>query len=175
MTAITPPPAGSAEARLDAAAAMRLDTAPAALAGAAWDPDTIAEAYLPVLAWAHSLDEWNPNWDAQTQRDAIRGAVAAHRLKGTAAGVTGVLDRIGAEYDYTERPGGAPFTAAVVVRNSGSLRISDATSVRQLVDAYKRGTVHITLSFESGLAGAVPVAGGIGSVVVADFTLEVPE
>lgn len=172
MTAITPRAAGSAEERIDAAAAERLDAPPAALSVAAWNPDTIAEAYLPLLAWTHSLDEWNPAWDAQTKRDAIRGAVAAHRRKGTAAGVKGVLDRIGAEYDYAERPAGDPFTAAVDIRNPASIRKSDAVTVGQLITAHKRGTVHMTVTLHSGLRGEIPVAGGIGSLVVARFDLD---
>ena len=173
MTAITPSPAGSAEERLDAAASERLDAVPADLGGAMWDPAAIAEAYLPILAWAHSLDEWNPGWDAQTQRAAIRSAVSAHRLKGTAAGVRGVLDRIGAVYDYTERPSG-PFTASVQVYNSEVVSLSDATTLRQVMDAHKRGTVHMHLGFGASLGAAhVGLAAAVAAVQVQNFTLEV--
>lgn len=172
MTAITPRAAGSDETRLDATAAERLEAVPASLPAGAWDPDAIAEAYLPVLAWALSLDEWNPDWDVQTKRDAIRGAVAAHRLKGTAAGVKGVLDRIGAVYDYAERPGGNPFTANITIFNSGSLEKSDAVSLEQLINAHKRGTVQITTTLEAGLRGEIPIGGGLGSLVAARFELD---
>ena len=172
MTAITPRPAGSAEARLDAAAAMRLDAAPSALVAAAWDPALVDAAYLPILAWALSIDEWSPDWDESTQRGAIRGAIDAHRRKGTAAGVKGMLDRIGAQYTYTERINNAPFTAAVTVLNSGSLRKSDAVSLRSLIDSHKRGTVHMTLTLRSSLDGDIPVAAGLGSVMAAQLALD---
>ena len=175
MTAITPPQAGSSEERLDAAAAERLDALPAALPARAWDPHGVDAAFLPVLAWAHSIDEWNPAWDAQARRDAIAGAVAAHRRKGTAAGVKGVLDRIGAIYDYTERPGGDPFTAKATIRNPGELRKSDVVTVQQLVDNHKRGTVHMTIEFGTGFGLQAPVAGGLGAAAVAEFELRVEE
>ena len=172
MTAITPPSAGTAEERLDAAADERLSRIPATIPSTAWSPDDIPEEYLAVLAWAHSLDEWNPAWDARTRRDAINGAVEAHRLKGTPAGVMGVLDRIGAEYDYVERPAGDPFTATVTIHNQGSLRISDAATVRGLINTYKRQSVEMTLILQSGLRGEFPVAGGLGAVVIAPFELD---
>ena len=172
MTAITPRPASTTEERLDAAADERLARVPVALPVTAWDADNIPEEYLPVLAWAHSLDEWNPAWDAQTRRDAINGATAAHRLKGTPAGVKGVLDRIGAEYIYSERINGAAFTATAEILNSGSLRISDAASLESLINAHKRGTVHMTIILQSGVRGEIPIAGGLGAAVIARLDLD---
>ena len=172
MSAITPPPAGSAETRLDAATGERLGTFDASLPETAWDPDNIPEEYLPVLAWAHSLDEWNPAWDAQTRRDVIRGAVAAHRLKGTAAGVKGVLDRIGAQYTYAERINNEPGTAMVAILNSSALRISDAITLKSLLDVHKRGTVHMTITAQSGVRGDLSFAGGVGAAVIARLDLD---
>ena len=172
MTTIAPRSAGSAEERLDAAAGERLPRIPATIPGTAWMADDIPEEYLAVLAWAHSLEEWNPAWDVRTRRNAINGAVAAHRLKGTAAGVKGVLDRIGAEYDYVERPTGESFTASVTIHNQATIRISDAVTVRQLIDAHKRQSVVMTLILQSGLRGEIPVAGGLGAVVIARFELD---
>ena len=70
MTAITPPSAGTAEERLDAAADERLSRVPATIPATAWSADDIPEEYLAVLAWAHSLDEWNPDWE---RRDPAPG------------------------------------------------------------------------------------------------------
>ena len=172
MTTIAPPPASLPEQRLDAGAAERFGRVPVSLPGTAWDADLIPAPHLATLAWALSLDEWNPAWDDMTKRRAIRDAIDAHKLKGTAAGVKGVLDRIGAQYDYIERPTGAPFTASVIVRNSGTLQISDAVTVEQLVVAHKRESVHMVVTFEAGLRGEVLVAGGIGAALIATFTLD---
>ena len=174
MTAITPRPAGSAEERLDAAAAERQRTYDPSLPELAWDPDSIPEEFLPLLAWAHSVDEWNPAWDVSARRDAVQGAVDAHALKGTAAGVRGVLERVGAQYTYEERIGGARGTARVVIHNPGSIRISDAISLESLIDSHKRGTVHMTVELQAGLRGEIPVAGGVGAAMFVSFDLEVP-
>ena len=172
MTAITPKPASATEERLDAAAADRLARVPAELPGTAWDPDNIPEEYLPVLAWAHSVDGWSPAWTVAEKRAAIKGAVEAHSRKGTEAGVRGVLERIGAEYTYAERINNKPFTARVVVLNSNALRKSDALSLESLVNAHKRGTVHMTIESQASLAGGIFVASGLGAVVLGRLDLD---
>ncbi len=159
------------ERRLDAAADERLSRVPASLPASAWDADRVPEAYLPHLAWALSVDEWDPAWSVPAKRAAIRGAVAAHRLKGTAAGVKGMLDRLGALYDYTERPAGDPFTVKITVRNQGSLRISDATSVAQLIERHKRASVTVDLALLSELEGEISLAAGLGGAVLAELPL----
>ena len=172
MSAITPPAAGSSEERLDAAAAERIEALPAALPGRAWDPQGVDVAFLAPLAWAHSLDEWNPGWDETDRRAAIATSVAAHRLKGTAAGVRGVLERIGAIYDYVERPSGDPFTATVSVRNSNELRKSDVLTVQQLIDLHKRGTVHVTVELSVAFGAPLGVAAGAAGITFAQFCLD---
>ena len=173
MTAITPPSASAPERRLDDAGAERLDDVPASLPATSWNADDIPEAWLPHLAWALSVDDWNPDWDLATRRAAVRGAIDAHRRKGTPAGVKGVLERMGAVYDYEENTNG-PFTASVTIHNQGTLQISDALSVRQLIDAHKRASVHIDLTLQSSLFGDLPVAAGLGVAVMAEFSVDAP-
>ena len=65
------PGASETERRLAAAAAARLGAIPAALPQTAWEVDQIPDAWLPVLAWALSLDLWDPAWSARQKRDVI--------------------------------------------------------------------------------------------------------
>ena len=171
MTTIAPPSAGPAEARIDAAAAERLDAVPAALPAAAWLPALAPAAWLPVLAWSMSLDVWSSDWSITEKRLAIAAAIESHRLKGTAAGVKAALDRIGAAYTYTERPGGKAFTAEVAIRNPSALRLPAGTTLRDIVDSHKRGTVVMTITTGASLSGAIPVAGGLAAVAVARLDL----
>lgn len=56
-----------------------------------WNPDTCPAAFLPWLAWALSVDEWQPDWTEETKRSVIRASVEIHRLKGTKAGMRRAL------------------------------------------------------------------------------------
>ncbi|ARQ95337.1 tail fibers protein [Bradyrhizobium phage BDU-MI-1] len=52
-----------------------------------WNPWTCPENLLPYLAWALSVDLWDPKWSITKRRSVIANAVAHHRLKGTLAGI----------------------------------------------------------------------------------------
>lgn len=52
-----------------------------------WDPETCPAALLPWLAWALSVDEWEPEWPEDRKRQVIAASVEVHRKKGTRAAV----------------------------------------------------------------------------------------
>lgn len=58
-----------------------------------WTPATCPARLLPWLAWGVSIDFWNADWSEAQKREAIAGAITAHRLKGTPASLRAVLDR----------------------------------------------------------------------------------
>ena len=60
-----------------------------------WNPDTCPAHLLPWLAWALSVDEWDPAWSETTQRSVIRASVGVHRRKGTRAAVEEALGAAG--------------------------------------------------------------------------------
>jgi phage tail P2-like protein len=47
------------------------------------NPDTCPPPWLPILALAWSVDEWDTTWPEERKREAIRSAVEVHRRKGT--------------------------------------------------------------------------------------------
>lgn len=51
------------------------------------DPDQCPEAFLPLLAWEYSVDEWDPSWPVGTKREVIKASYEVHRHKGTAYGL----------------------------------------------------------------------------------------
>lgn len=51
------------------------------------DPDKIPADKLPILAWALSVDLWDPTWPIEKKRSVVRSAIRDHSLKGTIAGV----------------------------------------------------------------------------------------
>lgn len=77
---LLPPNALPLERALEAATARLADIdAPIARL---WDPTTIRIEDLPFLAWALSVDSWDPNWSEAIKRDAVAQSILLHRKKG---------------------------------------------------------------------------------------------
>jgi len=92
---ILPRAASDSERALDSAAAKRILALDSRLVARLWDPERAAEELLPALAWALSIDEWRPEWDAGQKRRAILAAAEVHRIKGTDRAVLDALRTIG--------------------------------------------------------------------------------
>ncbi|UTS80935.1 hypothetical protein OL67_002006 [Phaeobacter piscinae] len=85
------------------------------------NPDTCPADLLGWLAWAFSVDVWEPSWDEATKRRVIKAALAVHRRKGTVTALRRVLESIGFDAEVLEwfaprpgRPPMAPRSFAVV-------------------------------------------------------------
>lgn len=74
-----------------------------------WDPATMPLADLPFLAWALSVDTWDPDWSEAMKRDAVADSITLHRLKGTPASVEAILARFDDLLELVEwhEPGGS--------------------------------------------------------------------
>ncbi|MCG9077109.1 phage tail protein I [Laribacter hongkongensis] len=74
--------------------AMALDADPAVLA-TLWDADACPAAWLPWLAWALSVEEWESATTEAQQRALIRQSVPRHRHKGVPGSIVDTLDSLG--------------------------------------------------------------------------------
>ena len=167
MTVIAPRAASEVERGLDELSATRIAALPASLPETAWDAARIPVEWLPALAWALSVDIWDPDWPPALQRAAIADSYAQHRLKGTPAGLKRALDSIGAVYEIVERPAGVAFTLSVEVLNLGDISLSSEARLREVIDRVRRGTVHVTLTASAGASLAVGVAAGATATALA--------
>lgn len=59
------------------------------------DPQRCPESLLPWLAWAYSVDEWQPHWTTQQKRDVVASSVEVHRRKGTLKAVIETVQSLG--------------------------------------------------------------------------------
>jgi len=84
---LLPPNATPLEQRIAASASP----APAGLVPTLWDPATCPAHLLHVLAWAESVDDWDPTWPEGVQRAVIAASRAVHRRKGTPAAIKQAL------------------------------------------------------------------------------------
>ncbi len=129
----------------------RVDAIPVAVA-ALWHVDTCPEEHLAWLAWAFSVDEWNPAWPESQKRGAIRAAFDVHRAKGTLHAVRAALEPLGLEIGVTEwfdlEPPGAPYTFSMEARSSVDAPVSSPEALRLLL-----ASVEHTKSLRSHLIG----------------------
>lgn len=70
-----------------------------------WSPQTCPAGILPWLGWALSVDDWDPTWPEQTQRNVIAASIENHRRKGTIGALRQALSRIGYEVEINEQTG----------------------------------------------------------------------
>lgn len=81
------------------------------------DPDLCPPAWLPLLAWAWSVDEWDPAWPVAIQRAVIKAAPDVHRHKGTAWAVQTAIQATGyaAALEEWFEYGGSPYRFRLTV------------------------------------------------------------
>ena len=114
-----------------------------------WNPQTCPAALLPYLAWAFSVDRWDPTWTEAAKRDVIAPSFYVHKKKGTISALRRVVEPLGYLLEVTEwwetNPMGTPgtFGLRIGVLNTG---ITDAMyqELERLIDDAKPASRHIT-------------------------------
>lgn len=92
--ALLPGNATRAERAVSEAVAARLSAITTPLRQL-WDPETCRADLLPWLSWALSVDDWDPTWPEDVQREVITESIEIHRRKGTPWAVKQSLTRLG--------------------------------------------------------------------------------
>jgi phage tail P2-like protein len=167
---LLPPNATPLERGL-AAVSARASAVPLPLAEL-WDPETCPMPLLPWLAWALSVDSWDPEWPDGTKRAAVANSIAEHRIKGTRASVEAVMERFDALLEIVEwhetAPRGTPHTFEVflpLVLPDGTApggRRSTAAFAEQLISEIARTKPlreHFTLVQKLTAEAAVGIQG----------------
>ena len=125
---LLPPSATPFERALEQALA-RIEDVPVPV-DTLWDPHRCPAALLPWLAWAWSVDEWDPDWPEHVKRRVIAAAPEVHRLKGTRAAVERALKAIGVFAEIVEwwqkSPKGQPGTFSVTAWGNEQLHAGGA-------------------------------------------------
>ncbi|MFV3413229.1 phage tail protein I [Pseudomonas nitroreducens] len=130
------------------------------------DPQRCPVALLPYLAWAWSVDRWDPAWSETVKRKAVAAAFRIHQHKGTIAALRRVIEPLGYLIEIIEWWQGAPmgepgtFRLRIGVLDSG---ISEEMyqEVERLIDDAKPLTRHLIgldISLES--QGRITVGSG---------------
>jgi phage tail P2-like protein len=116
-TASLLPPGSTALERALEKATERVADVPTPFEGL-WNADTCPAELLGWLAWATSVDEWDPTWPESVKREAIRMAPLLHQRKGTVWALENALNQFGMGTKVKEwwamKPTGAPGTFELV-------------------------------------------------------------
>ncbi|QLL15396.1 phage tail protein I [Pseudomonas chlororaphis] len=84
-----------------------------------YNPDTCPVHLLPYLAWAWSVDRWEPSWSEPVKRAAIKASYYIHAHKGTIGALRRVVEPLGYLIEIIEWfntvPEGVPGTFALKV------------------------------------------------------------
>ena len=92
-TPLLPPNASPLE-RATAEALAEIQRVPVPLRDL-WRPATCPAHLLPYLAWAFSVDRWDPSWSEAAKRDVIASAFYVHQRKGTISALRRVVEPLG--------------------------------------------------------------------------------
>ena len=107
-----------------------------------WNPDRCPVRLLPWLAWALSVDEWDPNWSEERRRAVIKASIPVHKYKGTIGAVREALAALNATAIVQEwlqqTPEGKPYTFTVhlIVTQFGAPR-TDINSIATIIERTK--------------------------------------
>ncbi|AZC35914.1 phage tail protein I [Pseudomonas chlororaphis] len=84
-----------------------------------YNADTCPVHLLPYLAWAWSVDRWDPSWAESVKRAAIKASYYIHAHKGTIGALRRVVEPLGYLIEIIEWfnavPEGVPGTFALKV------------------------------------------------------------
>ena len=119
-----------------------------------FDPLTCPAELLPWLAYALSVDVWNPQWPESTKRAICANSLAMHLHKGTLGGIEDALAALGIQAEITEwwqmQPEGQPGTMSVMLWvNQNLLPNADVIlgaevlrDVHDQINRSKRASIH---------------------------------
>jgi phage tail P2-like protein len=166
MTDLLPSNATSQERAL-ALAAERASALPV-LIRSLWDPKTCPAATLPWLAWALSVETWDPNWGIAQKREIVSNAIFSAKRKGTKKAVIEALASIGTAAVLREwfemAPRGAPHTFTIdIVGNSST--VAQQRLIFSEINRTKPLRSHFVVNYGVELSGSINIGGALRTAV----------
>ena len=179
---ILPPGSTALETAVDLVTANRLDGVGTPLR-ALWSAETCPEGLLPWLAWALSIDQWDPAWPEATRRIRVAEAIAVQRRKGTLDSVQRVIRAFGGNMVLREwwqaDPPATPHTFDVTVslpgQGEGSVPAAALVdAVIAEIDATKPLRSHFTFTLAQRARAAIGLRAVSRPVVYARLSASSP-
>lgn len=128
-----------------------------------WNPLTCPARLLPYLAWAFSVDRWDPEWSDADKRKVIVASFFVHKKKGTISALRRVVEPFGYVLKVDEwwqmDPEGQPgtFTMDISVEEQGITERTFEELERLITDAKPVSRHLIGLAIKLSSHGAVHI------------------
>lgn len=147
-----------------------------------WSAQDCPEGLLPWLAWALSIDNWDPAWPLHIRRARVAAAIAIQRRKGTRRSVSDVVTSFGGNVEirewFEQDPPGDPhtFTLSVALGGQGAdpPSASFIDAVVHEVTRTKPARSHFTFSTAGDARGGIGLLGAARALVSARISLASP-
>ncbi len=164
MSSLLPPNATPFELAIESVMAARFDALADQIAAVKtlWNPWTCPLDFLPWLAWALHVDEWESDWSEQIKRQTVAGAMEIHRHKGTPWAVEQALilagfpfARVEEWFEYSGTPG---YFRIIVDLEGESISGTDQARLLRYVESAKRKCAWLDgVEYNLSVRSAVPV------------------
>lgn len=151
---------------------------------ALWDPQTIPAPLLGYLAWALSVEEWDPYWSEDVKRAVLESSITVHRYKGTRRAVVEALNSLGLGNTISEwfEYGGDPhtfrldFPAADIFASGYRIDAGFLFQIDRLLNAVKPVRSHYTVRSIEATSSELFVSPAFADLMVdeAIMTMELP-
>lgn len=138
-----------------------------------WDVDNCPDEFLPYLAQAWSVDEWNDNWTSQAKRAVIKNSLWVHERKGTLGAVKRALASM--QYDtkviewWQKNPKGRGGTFSIEVAPTTGVIADSILQIKNVIDAVKRLSAHYDVYI--GVTTLANIHAGGVSLVGVEFVI----
>lgn len=99
---LMPPSSSPLEKAVDLTAARHIEAIPVRRIFDQYHPQHCPTSLLGWLAWAVSVDDWNPDWPEQVKRDVIESSISVHRHKGTPYSIKKALASLAVKTQVSE-------------------------------------------------------------------------
>lgn len=112
-----------------------------------WNPAKCSEKFLPWLAWAFHVDNWDDEATETQKRSLIANAFNLHRVKGTPAALKAALSPLGYAVTIEEwfQNAGMPCTFELFVDVGGKAVTPELfTQIEAVIDKSKNVRSHFT-------------------------------
>ena len=131
-----------------------------------WNHATCPAHLLGWLAWANSVDEWDPAWPEDVKREAIRIAPLLHQRKGTVWALQNALKPLGTTTRIEEwwgmNPPGAPGTFRVTTLISRSDLAGTSTAEGPLLTPALTNKIKAVIDCNKPLSRSYGLRIGVG-------------
>lgn len=106
--------------------------------------------HLPWLAWEHRVEYWQPDWNEQDKRNAIRESESFNAGRGTRSSISSLIGTVVDHYQlkawYEFNPPQKPFTFVVIISPQYLLSIEQLLQVHTAIDATKSARDNYSIS-----------------------------